>query len=365
MNHFQQILKTTGILTVSPSDTISSALAQLTSSHDAAFVFDENKKFIGVINPYHCLIKSSSPGKTKVENCLFHQPKVTSKDSIERIARLMIESKIHYLPVFDDKNEFVGITSGRRILHLMQDMDIASKKLTEVLSGKNGNVLSVQLDDSLGLAMNLFKEHKVSKLMVVDANMKLKGILSYYDLIPYLVAPGVSKSKGRGVKASDDKEKLMSMKVKNYAKTTILTLTPQDRVIDVIHEILKKKKGSVVVVDTESHPLGILTTKDLFALLDTQVAPSVVELVKKNLEPQYEKIIEDLVKFIDGHISRGKAYKKAKLLVDVERDGAIYNMHLYLDPGKGELEVVKKEGKDLADVIHDIKKALKTLETKV
>ena len=109
-------VKTKNIIKISLEDSLSSALSHLSSSHDAAFIFDDKKKFVGVINPYHALIHASYPGNAKVAHCLFHPPRVKRNFSISKVAQLFIESKLHYLPVFDERDEFIGITSARRLL---------------------------------------------------------------------------------------------------------------------------------------------------------------------------------------------------------------------------------------------------------
>src|SRR3989338_2991380 len=101
MVKLSEILKTDDIIRVSPQENLSSALSKLTTSHDAAFVF-ANEEFKGIVNPYYDLIKSSYPGNAKVEHCMFHPPKIKENFPLSKVVELLIDSKIHYLPVFDD-----------------------------------------------------------------------------------------------------------------------------------------------------------------------------------------------------------------------------------------------------------------------
>lgn len=361
MKQFNRILKTSGIIKAAPNDPISSTLSKLKSSHDGAFVFDD-EKFMGVVNPYYCLIKSYNPGKTKVEHCLFHPPRVTPTDPLERIARLMSESKIHYLPVFDESNAFVGITSARRILALIKDLDIMRQPLSEVLKGKNGEVISVTQNATIGDAMNLFKEHKISKLVMVDANNKLKGILSYYDLIPYLIAPGISKSEGRGRETNRDKQKLMGMKVGDYAKTTIVALGPQNTMKEVIDDILKKNRGSVIVVNDLSEPIGILTTKDIFSLLEPQEVQKEIQIITKNVSIPHKNVVEEIAAYVQDQIAHDPSILRAKVLLEEEKGGNLFNIHISVIPVKGKPRVIKREGPDLKTLLIEVKMVFKTVE---
>ena len=171
-------LKTNNIIKVEPSQTLSIGLSHLNSSHDAAFVFGEKGEFLGAINPYHTLFKNSYPGNAKIEHCLFHPPRLANNTPISRVAQLMIESKIHYLPVFDDKNQFTGIVSARNLLKHLRDSSLFEIKISEFLKTKKQPLLKVYDDDLVATAINSLKTYKLSKLIVIGKDMKLKGIVT-------------------------------------------------------------------------------------------------------------------------------------------------------------------------------------------
>ncbi len=249
----QDIIKTNNIIRILPSENLSSALNKLSTSHDAAFVFTPENKFLGVINPYYCLIKSSYPGNAKAEHCLYHAPKVYVNYPLTKVAGLFMQSKIHYLPVFDAEDRFLGIISARHILSQFRSRPIYKTSIAQALKYKNHPMMVVYEDDTVAAAINIFKQSKVSKLIVVSKDFKLRGILSHYDLIAYLVAP----------KNSPEKASFYHQPIKLFAKTYVLTLSPEHTLADVVRLILEKRIGSVVVVDKTRHPIGIITTKDL------------------------------------------------------------------------------------------------------
>ncbi len=348
----RDIVKTENIIRVSAEDTLSSALSRLASSHDAAFVFTADDKYIGVINPYYTLIQTSFPGTTKVEHCIFHPPRVDIEDDLSRIAQLMTESKIHYLPVFNEGKEFVGITTARRLLRAIRKMTVAKTKIINAAIGKNGGVVSVYEDESIDHALHLFKEHKISKLVVIDRGMKLRGIISYYDLIPNIVAPGDRETK-------NDRKHFINLKVKNFAKKTVLTLLPNDTVADAIDQILKHSMGSVVIVDRESHPVGIITTKDILNLLLLRKLKKPVEFTQKHLSHEHEEIMADFVSYVSKHIQNHTDIRSAKVIVEEEKAGVLYRIAVHILPEKGEVQVFEKESKNLEGTIKDLKKFLR------
>ena len=192
MKDIEKILKTTDIIKASPDDTLASTLSKLASSHDAAFVFDDDEQFMGIINPYYTSIKSSAnDGSTKISHILFHPPRISREDSLSRIVQLMNESKIHYLPVFEDDGTFMGITSARRILTYMRDMDIASTKLRNAKHTQKGRVITVFMDDPVSVATSLFKEFKTSKSLITKPYVFLWG-----NALPFIGVPKVLSNNG-------------------------------------------------------------------------------------------------------------------------------------------------------------------------
>jgi len=288
MFQLKDIIKTEGIIKISPEETLSHAFSQMRTSHDAAFVFDEKDHYMGVINPYYALIKSSYPGNAKVKHCLYHPPKVKVNFSIAKVAELFIESKIHYLPVFDDEDSFLGIISARHLLLNYLDSSLFALPISEILKNKNKPVISIYEDDTVNSAITTFKKTKVSKLIILNKNLKLKGILSYYDLISYLISPRDSAHRGE---RQGNHTGFYHLKVKNFAKTYTLTLTLNDSAAKALELILTKKIGSIVIVDNERHPIGIITTKDFLRILSRNGNGKKVQEIGKNLSQQSRQII--------------------------------------------------------------------------
>ncbi len=349
----KDLIKTTGIIKISPDEVLSSALAKLSSSHDAAFVFSKEKKFIGVINPYYCCIKTSSPSNTRVVHCLFHPPKIKTNYSVVKVVQLMIESKLHYLPVFDDRDEFVGIVSARRMLSSFADSPLFDIKIKEILKRKKQPLLTVFEEDLISTALNIFKTYRVSKLIVINKGMKLRGILSYYDLISFLITP---KEKERKGERTGNKVSLTHQRVANFIKRFVLTLTAENSLQDALRLILEKKIGSVVIIDEEKHPIGIITTRDFLNLLVREGHEKTIEVVSKNLSQQSRQLLGGFFNGLLVWIKKIPDITKAKLFVKEEKQGGLFEVVLSLIRKKGRPQVIKREGKNLLKVLKKIKK---------
>ena len=352
MVKLSDILKTDDIIKVSPQDNLSSALSKLTTSHDAVFVFVKDE-FKGIVNPYYDLIKSSYPGNAKVEHCLFHPPIIKKNYPLSKVVELLIESRIHYLPVFDEQNKFAGIISARRILIRHQYSDVFKVSISEVLRKKSKPLITVLEDDPLVKAIGIFKDTKISKLIVVDKNFKVKGILTHYDIIKYLVAP--KDSMHRGTRLSQ-KTNFHQLKVKQFSKSYVLTLSVNHSVSEALNLILTRRIGSVVIIDKDRHPIGIITTRDLLKFLIKKEQEKEVQLISRNLSEKSRQIVGGFFNHFIARVKRVPTVEKAKLLVVEEKQGNLFKVVLSLIPKKGPQKVIQKEGRDLNKIFSTIKK---------
>lgn len=353
MKYNPAVVKTENIIRVTPDNSLSSALLKLNTSHDAAFVFSTEGDYKGVINPYYCLIKSSHPGNAKVERCVFHAPHVKLNFSISKVADLLSQSKVHYLPIFDDKDKFSGIVSARRILTVFQDSPVFKIRVGDYLNQKNKSVITIFEGETITKAVNCFKESKVSKLIVVNKDLKLKGILSYYDLISYLVSPKNARRRGEKGGANGN---FNNLKVSNFSKSYVITLDKNAYVNEALKMILEKKIGSVVVIDSQKHPIGIITTKDLLKFFIKVNNRNQIEVQAKNLSQKSRKTVGNFFKNLSIWAKKFPNLAKAKLFVKEEKKGGVFEVMLSLFPKKGKPQIIKKEGKNLGKVLNKIKK---------
>lgn len=347
-----KILQTENIIKVNSNDTLSTALNRLSSAHDAAFVFSKENKYLGVINPYYCVIKTSSPSNMKIEHSLYHAPHIKLRMPISKIAQLMIESKIHYLPVFDDKEQFMGIVTARGLLRAMEYLDIFTTKIDELLNRKKQPLVTIFEDDALSNAMHKLKMFKVSKLVVVNKEMRLRGILSYYDLISYLASPKKREKQDK----SGDKTGLQSKSVRHFLKTFVLTLSKDDYLRDALHLILEKKIGSVVIIDNQNRPINIITTKDLLTLFVRESTKEKIEVTSNSLSKESRRTLSGFFEHLRFGMKKTPQVEKAKLVVKEEKDGGLFKVILSFIPKKGQPKIIQEEGKNLVKVLNKVKK---------
>jgi len=268
-----------------------------------------------------------------------------------KIAQMMIESKVHYLPVFDDQEKFVGMVSARNILRTFENTNVFTTTISEMTKLKKRPLVVIKEEETIEHAIHLFKETRLSKLVVVNEDGKLRGVLTYYDLISFLMSP-----KKERVSQGGDKSALHTKKVKHFAKSFVLTLNPTDYARDALHLIIEKKIGSIVVVDANNRPLDIITTRDMLTLLIREPGVAKVEMSTKNLSLKSNIVTKNFFDRLRETMMRKKDVSKAKLFVKEEKQGGLFRVVLSLIPKRGKPKVVAREGKDLENVLQEVKK---------
>jgi IMP dehydrogenase len=109
-------------------------------------------------------------------------------DKINRALELMKKYKISGLPVTEENNKLVGILTNRDI-RFESRLDIPVSELM------TRELITVPVATPLEEAEKLFHKHKVEKILIVDENYHLKGLITYKDILKRIQYPLASKDK--------------------------------------------------------------------------------------------------------------------------------------------------------------------------
>ncbi|HPB59321.1 MAG TPA: IMP dehydrogenase [Candidatus Saccharicenans sp.] len=110
------------------------------------------------------------------------------QDKIRQAVELMKKYKISGLPVTDENNKLVGIITNRDI-RFENRLDIP---VSEVMTRE---LVTVPVGTPLEEAEKLFHQHKVEKILIVDKDYHLKGLITYKDILRRIEYPLASKDK--------------------------------------------------------------------------------------------------------------------------------------------------------------------------
>lgn len=357
----EDLLINQDIITCSPENTLSQALAKLSSSHDAVFVVDDKNELLGVISPYHVLFQANFPSATKVENCLFSPPKLGLETPIWEIAKQMVQSKVYFLPVMSAKDDWLGIVSVRSLMKAVID---SPEILDRVEIESRRKLITIKQDARLFEARALLTSKGVSRLPVVNQSGILVGILTRYDLREALAAP---KSSQRFLSRKGDKKKQLNKPISTVYKKQVFTASNKTPLKQRISQMLEKRIGSVVITNNKRQPV------DIFSYRDILEAVSELEFVDQesysiSLPKDFEgesKVLDIVSKFYDKYQKRKKVLK-LELDIKANRNAAgeikLYEVSLRTDHPKHGALIGKAKDHKWKDAL---RAAIKKLETRL
>jgi len=111
---------------------------------------------------------------------------VRPQEKIYKAIELMHKYKISGLPITDENNKLLGIITNRDI-RFETRLNLAVEKVM------TRELVTVPLGTSLEQAEKLFHKHKIEKLLMVDDQLHLKGLITYKDILKRIQYPNAAK----------------------------------------------------------------------------------------------------------------------------------------------------------------------------
>jgi IMP dehydrogenase len=108
------------------------------------------------------------------------------QDKIGKALEVMREHRISGLPITDENNKLLGILTNRDI-RFESRLNLAIEKIM------TKDLVTVPVGTSLEDAEKVFHKHKIEKLLVVDKAGRLKGMITYKDILKRIQYPDAAK----------------------------------------------------------------------------------------------------------------------------------------------------------------------------
>ncbi|MBY0444188.1 MAG: IMP dehydrogenase, partial [Burkholderiales bacterium] len=171
----------------------------------------------------------------RYESGIVKDPITVSPDMLVRdVHELTRQHKISGLPVIDKSGQLVGIVTNRD-LRFETRLDEA---VSSIMTPKE-RLITVNEGDSIETARVLMHEHRLERVLVIDENFKLKGLITVKDLI---------KTSEHPFAAKDDQGRLRCGAAVGVGAGT------EERV-----KLLSEAGVDVIVVDTaHGHSQGVI-----------------------------------------------------------------------------------------------------------
>ncbi len=280
---------------VDADETVSKVVSIFEESKKGAVLVREGDKIVGVIRERDLMrgCVMVNPHETKIKNFIIRTGALSEDElTIENVARRFVEDSTPFVLV---KNEEYGAIYINDFLQAVKD-EFENVKARDVM---NPEVITINERESVAKALATMRNHGIDRLVVVDDNHKVVGIVTGKDIIDRVIAPKRERILGRGGGESDRSLSIMVESVMSYPVVTASKLDPVPKIIDLMieHEI------SSVVITKDGIPEGIVIKKDLLEMLIKKKSPMEiqVQLITKDIsldDFDREALMQDLERFM-------------------------------------------------------------------
>ncbi len=114
----------------------------------------------------------------------------------------------------------------------------------------NKDVITVAIDTPIYEAMNLLVQHKISGLPVIDAQQRLRGIITEKDIIRFLLDENVDERQS----------------VADYMNKDVKSFSPKESVVSIAEFFVNNPFRRVPIVEN-GKMLGIVARRDIILLM--------------------------------------------------------------------------------------------------
>jgi len=261
-----------------------------------AILVEENGEIIGVIREKDLMrgCVMVNPHETKIKNFVVKTGVLNLDDlTPEKVARRFVEDSTPFVLV--RLNGKYGVIYVNDFLELAKP-EFEKVKVREIM---NPEVITVNEHDTVAKALATMRNHGIDRVVVVDDNHRVVGIVTGKDIIDRIIAPRKKATLGD---ESGEKEKTLSIMVESIMSYPVITADRNDSVAKVIDLMLENKISSVVDA-RDGIPEGIVIKKDMLETLIRKEAPKKdqVQIILKDVlldDFDRQNILEDLEKFM-------------------------------------------------------------------
>lgn len=261
-----------------------------------AILVEEDGEIVGVVREKD-LIRGralKNPHETKVKSLLVRTGAIDLKElTAEKVARRFIEDATPFVLVkLNGKNGVIYINDFIKFIK----PNFEKIKVREVMSD---DFITVRRFDTIAKALSLMKKTGTDRVIVVDENGKVIGVLTGKDVIDRVISP---RKRARMGDVSGEKEKTLSIMVESIMSSPPICVKAMDSVAEVI-DLMAENRISSVVVEKDGIPEGIVMKRDVleYYLKLQEKKELAVQFILQNVEIDdfdRENILKDIERFL-------------------------------------------------------------------
>lgn len=254
-----------GYNTVQDSDTLSRCLEGFKKGMPPVLaVLNEKGKYQGMITR-RSILRSRLDPSTKVKTLMKSAPQINPDYSVSKLAKLMIESGVRQLPLFD-KTKLLGFVTDENVIHASVSGEWGNNKIESVMT-RAPHIIDA--NRSVGAVLGMMREYGISHIPVMDHG-KLVGMVSIQDILENIFWPQKRQTTGDIV---GEKIETLGVPAKGVMASPVINIELKTSLRDAEKKMHDHDISSLAVVDGD-RLVGIVTKLDfLEPISQLEIAP--------------------------------------------------------------------------------------------
>lgn len=230
------------------------------SENPKGMIVTEDSSYRGVLTERQ-ILQSHVSDDTRVEALMRSAPKVDRTDGVREVSRMLVEGDTKVAPVFEGERLWGIITVDGILTAVLENLDALT-----VEQIYTQDVVSVSADTTIGQAINLLREHGISRVPVLNENGLLTGILTTHDLSDVIIR-GMDKPT-RGDRGGE-MDRMLDLPVYDAMSSPVATVSLGATVEDAAALMLEDGYSGLVVTpaDDDRTITGVITKTDILRAL--------------------------------------------------------------------------------------------------
>ncbi|WP_424018152.1 CBS domain-containing protein [Halorientalis pallida] len=207
------------------------------------------------------LLQSHVQDDAKAESLMVSAPQVERTDDVREVARVLVEGGTKIAPVFEADRLWGIVTTNAILEAVLEHLDALT-----VGDIYTENVVTVAEDTHIGQAINLLREHGISRVPVLDEDGLLSGMVTTHDIVDVVVRDMDKTTRGERAGGND---RILDIPVYDVMSSPVATTDTAESVRSAVSRMLENDYNGLVVTpeDDDSQVVGILTKTDVLRAL--------------------------------------------------------------------------------------------------
>ena len=326
------------------SEPVSKATAYLMEM--PSVIVTKNGKYYGLLD--HRSIASHGirgPNTVKCETVVVKPPVlITTSGILERVNAFLL-GHFKGLPVVDEENNPLGITTRVELLNDMRkEKLLPTENVAELMSTP---AYTITEDETLATAKRVMKEKNARRLIVIRNTYPI-GLVSAFEIASWATKPKESGRKSKGGVANEKTAE--DMRISDFLRPDITTIEQGANLEEAVDKMVKNQV-SAVIVTTNKKPAGVLSALDIFKKLQensqTSIEITISGLNEEN-RGEYTHIKEKIGHVLDK-FSRSFNIRNVSVHVKEQKSTCVVSVYLETDEGHTSLKEERKSLKETVD----------------